>query len=56
MKQASLIAAISMAVLIFVDIFGFWVGYWALNILFLLKILAKCGVGYFFIRLYKTQK
>lgn len=59
MKQASLIAVISMAVLIFVDIisvlFGYGHLYGVFILFFLLKLAAKCGVGYFFLTLYKKQ-
>lgn len=59
MKQASLIAAISMAVLVFVDLLGLIFGatrFYGMGILFnFIQIAAKCGVGYFFLMLYKKQ-
>lgn len=57
MKQASLIATISMAVLIFAEILGLLI--WYLNggrtILLILRLAAYCGMGYFFYTLYKKQ-
>ncbi|MBP5541008.1 MAG: hypothetical protein J6X88_05080 [Bacteroidales bacterium] len=57
MKQASLIAAVSMAVLVLVDILNLLSGRWfGVGILYLiLNLAAKCGLGYFFITLYKKQ-
>ena len=57
MKQASLIAAISMAVLAFAEILGQLI--WYLNggrvIILILRLAAYCGMGYFFYTLYKKQ-
>ena len=56
MKQASLIATISMAVLAFAEILGLLI--WHLNggiIILILRLAAYCGLGYFFYTLYKKQ-
>lgn len=57
MKQASLIATISMAVLAFAEILGQLI--WYLNggraIILILRLAAYCGMGYFFYTLYKKQ-
>ena len=57
MKQASLIATISMAVLAFAEILGLLI--WYLNggrtIILILRLAAYCGMGYFFYSLYKKQ-
>lgn len=59
MKQVSLIAAISMAVLAFFDLLDLFIGYifinWITVLFTLIKVAAKCGVGYFFLTLYKKQ-
>ncbi len=59
MKQASLIAAISMAVLILGDIlsllFGHGYLYGITIVFFVLRLAAKCGLGYFFLTLYKKH-
>ena len=57
MKQASLIATVSMAVLAFAAILGQII--WHLNggrtIVLILRLAAYCGMGYFFYTLYKKQ-
>ena len=57
MKKAALIAAISMAVLIIIDII-YSIGEYFNGLgmlLFILTIAAKAGVGYFFFMYYKRQ-
>lgn len=57
MKQTSLIATVSMAVLAFAEILGLLI--WHLNggrmIILILRLAAYCGLGYFFYTLYKKQ-
>ena len=57
MKQASLIATVSMAVLVFAEILSQII--WHLNggrtIVLILRLAAYCGMGYFFYTLYKKQ-
>lgn len=58
MKKASLIAAISMAVLIVIDII-YAIGEYFSGIgmlLYILNIAAKAGVGYFFFSYYKQSE
>ena len=57
MKKASLIAAISMAILIVTDIV-YAIGEYFSGLgmlLYVLTIAAKAGVGYFFFQYYKKQ-
>jgi len=61
MKQALLIATISMGALVLVDIirliFGMVYTHDFLTIfIYFVQLAAKCGVGYFFYTMYKKQR